>query len=317
MKLRAQARIALTVLFSALVSSIGLFSFVTPGRFAPSGVDGIATMLAEVAGRFFALEGLRAGYLSALLNLPLLVLAWFVLRRRYVLYTVSYMLLLSGFTAILSAIDFPVYPVASDLERFLAAIIGGIAQGVTGLMLRIGGSAGGVDVVACMIQKKRQSNNVEVIIALLSYVIALFSFFVWGDINSVIFSFVAIYAGEKTTALMLRDSRRAIRFEIIVSKENSAEIKNMIIFEMKRGATVIDAKGLFLGEEKEMIVCLVHYRQFSDFMVKISKHPCVFMTYSEVLGIRGNFDWVLEHERTEDREMRLAREEHRFSEEEP
>jgi uncharacterized membrane-anchored protein YitT (DUF2179 family) len=317
LKLRVKARVALMVLFSALVSAIGLFSFVVPGRFAPSGVDGIATMLAELAGRFFGLGGLRAGYLSALLNLPLLALAWFVLRRRYVLYTVSYMLLLSGFTAILSAIDFPVYPVASDLERFLAAIVGGIAQGITGLMLRIGGSAGGVDVVACMIQKKRQSNNVEVIIALLSYVIALFSFFVWGDINAVIFSFVAIYAGEKTTALMLRDSRRAIRFEIIVSKERSAEIKNMIIFEMKRGATVIDAKGLFLGEDKEMIVCLVHHRQFSDFMVKISKHPHVFMTYSEVLGIRGNFDWVLEHERSEDREMRLAREELRFYEEEP
>ena len=317
MKLRIEIRVALAIVLSALVSAVGLFSFVTPGRFAPSGVDGIATMLAELASRFFDLGGFRAGYLSALLNLPLLIVAWFVLRRRYVLYTVSYMLLLSGFTAILSTIDFPVYPVASDLERFLAAIIGGIAQGITGLMLRIGGSAGGVDVVACMIQKKRQSNNVEVIIALLSYVIALFSFLVWGDVNSVIFSFVAIYAAEKTTALMLRDSRRAIRFEIIVSKENALEIKNMIIFEMKRGATVIDAKGLFLGEEKELIICLVHYRQFSDFMVKISKHPHVFMTYSEVLGIRGNFDWVLEHERSEDREMRHAREALRFSEEEP
>ena len=91
----------------------------------------------------------------------------------------------------------------------------------------------------------------------------------------------------------------------------------MIIFEMRRGATVIDAKGLFLGEEKELIICLVHYRQFSDFMVKISRHPHIFMTYSEVLGIRGNFDWVLARESAEDREMRLARMEQRFSDEEP
>ena len=52
-------------------------------------------------------------------------------------------------------------------------------------------------------------------------------------------------------------------------------------------------------------------------MVKISRHPHIFMTYSEVLGIRGNFDWVLARERAEDREMRLARVENRFFEEEP
>ncbi len=307
MRIRLEIRVALTILLSALVSAVGLFSFVTPGRFAPSGVDGIATMLAELFGRFLQTGGVRAGYLAALLNLPLLAVAWFVLRRRYVLYTVSYMLLLSGFTALLTLVDFPVYPVASELERFLAAIIGGIAQGVTGLMLRIGGSAGGVDVIASMIQKRRQSDNIETVIAGLSYTIALFSFFVWGDVNAVIYSFVAIFACERTTAKMLRDSRRAIRFEIVVPREHAEELQRTIIFEMKRGATVIDAKGLFLGEEKMLIICLVHYRQFSDFMIKMTKHPSVFLTYCEVLGVRGNFDWVPDRERTEDVRMRLAR----------
>ena len=307
MRMRVQLRAALTILVAALVSAIGLFSFVSQGRFAPSGVDGIATMLSELLGRFFGLGGIRAGYLSALLNLPLLAIAWFVLRRRYVLYTVSYMLLLSGFTALLTLIKFPVYPVTSELDRFLAAIIGGFAQGITGMMLRIGGSAGGVDVIASMIQKRRQSDNIETVIAALSYAIAVFSFFVWGDINAVIFSFIAIFAAEKTTARMLRDSRRAIRFEIVAPKTVSEEMKRMIIFELRRGGTVIDAKGLFLGEEKELIVCLVHYRQFSEFMVKISKYPSVFLTYSEVLGIRGNFDWTLDRERAEDVKMRLAR----------
>ena len=61
----------------------------------------------------------------------------------------------------------------------------------------------------------------------------------------------------------------------------------------------------------ELILCLVHYRQFSDFLIKISKYPYVFLSYSEVLGIRGNFDWVLEYERPEDvklREERLQKE---------
>ncbi|MBE7085908.1 MAG: YitT family protein [Clostridiales bacterium] len=308
MRLKLEIKNILLIIVSSLVSAVGLWAFVAPGRFAPSGIDGIAAMFQELSKEMVGGTGIRAGYFSVLLNVPLLIMAWFILKRRYVIYTLIYMAFLSLFTMVLDWVNFPIYPVASELERFLAAIIGGIAQGLTGLMLRVGGSAGGVDVIACMIQKKRQSDNVEKIIALLSYVIALFSFFVWqGDVNAVIYSFVAIYAGEKMTAMVLKDSRSAVKFEIIVAKENAEKIKNVIVYEMKRSATIIEAKGIFLNEEKELIICLVHYRQFSDFLITMSQYPYLFLSYSEVLGIRGNFDWVLEYERPEDVQMRKER----------
>ncbi|MBQ9097827.1 MAG: YitT family protein [Clostridia bacterium] len=307
---------AVLIAVASLIAAIGLWVFVTPGQFAPSGVDGIAAMLQELM-RGAGMD-IRAGYFSTLLNIPLLVAAWFVLKKRYVLYTLAYMLLLFAYTTVFGWIDLPVYPVTSETTRLLAAVMGGIAQGLTGLMLRVGGSAGGVDVIACMIQKKRQSDNVERIIAILSYIISAFSFFVWkGDVNAVIYSFIAIYICERTTAALLRDSRKAVKFEIIVCKEQADCIKDMIVYEMKRSATVINAKGIFLGEEKELILCLVHYRQFSEFLMKISEYPCVFLTYSEVLGIRGNFDWVLEYERPEDvtmREQRLQKRDMLFEE---
>lgn len=129
------------------------------------------------------------------------------------------MALVALLTMLFEVVGLPMYPVANETSRLLAAVMGGVAQGLTGLMLRVGGSAGGVDVVACMIQKKQQSENVERIIAVLSYVIAFFSFFVWsGDVNAVIYSFIAIFACERMTAVVLRDSRRAVRFEIIVDK---------------------------------------------------------------------------------------------------
>ena len=192
-------------------------------------------------------------------------------------------------------------------DMFWAAIMGGGAQGLTGIMLRIGGSAGGVDVIACMIQRRKQSGNVERIIAILSYMIAAFSFFIWGDVNAVIFSFIAIFVCEKITAVVLNDSRSAVKFEIIVNKNNAQEIKDLIVYEMKRGATVIDARGVFLNEEKEIILCLVHYRQLASFLEKLSNYPDLFVSYSEVLGIRGNFDWILGYEKTTDITMRENR----------
>ena len=119
--------------------------------------------------------------------------------------------LVAIFTAMLEIFSMPTYAVSDETSRLLAAIMGGCAQGLTGIMLRVGGSAGGVDVIACMILHKKQSENVERIIAILSYVIAVFSFFVWGDVNAVIFSIIAIFACEKMTAVVLNDSRSAVK----------------------------------------------------------------------------------------------------------
>ena len=295
----------LTIIVASFLSALGLWVFVTPGKFAPSGVDGIAAMLQALSQKWLGGQGIRAGYFSALLNIPLLILAWFILKKRYVIYTLIYMALVALFTMLFEIVRFPAYPVANETSRLLAAVMGGVAQGLTGLMLRVGGSAGGVDVVACMIQKKQQSENVERIIAVLSYVIAFFSFFVWsGDVNAVIYSFIAIFACERMTAVVLRDSRRAVRFEIIVDRKDAQTVKDMIMYEMKRGATVMQAKGIFLEEDKEVILCLIHYRQFSEFLIKLTQYPHIFLSYSEVLGIRGNFDWVLGYERQEDFAMR-------------
>lgn len=298
----------LTIIIASFASALGLWVFVAPGKFAPSGVDGIAAMLQALSQKWLGGDGISAGYFSVLLNIPLLILAWFILKKRYVIYTLIYMALVALFTMLFEILQFPAYPVANETSRLLAAVMGGVAQGLTGLMLRIGGSAGGVDVVACMIQKKKQSENVERIIAVLSYVIAFFSFFVWnGDVNAVIYSFIAIFACERITATVLRDSRRAVRFEIIVDRKDAQAVKDMIMYEMKRGATVMQAKGVFLGEEKEVILCLVHYRQFAECLMKLSRYPHIFLSYAEVLGIRGNFDWVLGYESQEDFAMRESR----------
>lgn len=73
-------------LFAAVLSAFGLHVFVYPANFAPSGMDGVAAMLQN-------LTGWNAGYYSLLLNLPLLAAAWFVLKRRYAIYTLLFMVI--------------------------------------------------------------------------------------------------------------------------------------------------------------------------------------------------------------------------------
>lgn len=259
--------------------ALGMHVFIFPSDFAPSGVDGIATMLQR-------LTSVNAGVFTLAINVPLLIAAWFILKRRYVVYTVLYTLLLSFFLFLLARVGF--YQYTAPSERLLPAIFGGVAQGITGIMLRIGASSGGVDVMASMIQKKMPHKNVESIISLISFAVVAVSYFVYRDLNSVLLSVIEIFVCERVTATILRESRGAVKFEVVT--KNLEEIKRDILYELNHGATVLDARGLYTQENKFVIVCLVNYRQIADFLRIAEKYPDTFVYYSEVMGVHGNFD---------------------------
>ena len=216
--------ILIIVVFSIIVA-LGLHIFVYNADFAPSGVDGIATILQYVTGY-------NAGYFTFLINLPLLIIAWFVLKKRYVIYTLIYTVIISATLRILPILNVYQYDCSlPNHSHLISAIFAGIFQGATGIFLKIGGSSGGVDVLGCLIQKKVQHVDVEKIIAYLSYAVVAVSFFVYDNsINSVCLSIVEIFICEKVTGAILRDRRNAVKFEIITSSEYAEEIKNFIIF---------------------------------------------------------------------------------------
>ena len=278
-KLKAHVRHILLTCFSAALVALGMHVFIYPSDFAPSGVDGIATMLQS-------LTSVSAGVFTLLINVPLLIAAWFVLKKRYVLYTVLYTVLFSAFLVILQQINF--YQYTAPTERLLPAIFGGVAQGLTGIMLRIGASSGGVDVIGSMIQRRMPHRNLEGIISLVSIAIVVLSYFVYRDLNSLLLSVVEIFVCERVTAGILRESRNAVKFEVIT--EHPEAIKRDVLYELNHGATVLPARGLYSNRDKQVIVCVVNYRQIGDFLRIVSRHDGTFAYYSDVMGVRGNFE---------------------------
>ena len=277
--MRQAARDCLLTVATATAVAIGMHVFVYPNHFAPGGVDGLSAMLQD-------LTGYNAGIYSLLLNVPLLVAAWFILKRRYVLYAVLYNLSFSLTLLLLSHFGMYQYSVSSDL--LLPAIYGGVAQGLTGIMLRIGSSSGGVDIVGGMIHKRMPHRNVESIISLVSVAIVLSSFFVYRDIRSVLLSVIEIYVCERVASGILRTSRHAVRFEIVT--DCPACLRERILSEIGHGATVLEGQGLYSGQKKALLICLVHYRQIPDFLRIASADESAFVYYSDVMGVHGRFE---------------------------
>ena len=271
--------VLLTVVAS-VVSALGLHIFVFGNSFAPSGIDGIATMLQEITK-------INAGIFTFVLNLPLLIAAWFILKRNYVIYTILFTVLASLWVYILGEMHFYQYVVETD--KVIVAIFSGLLLGArTGIMLRIGASSGGIDIIACIVQNKF-NRDVEKVISFVCYIIIGISYFVYRDLTCILLSVVQMFVFEKTVAFILKDTRNAVKFEIITKEPE--KLKEEIIYELKHGATIIQSKGMFTDEQSTIVVTIVNTRQVPEFFQILKKYPDTFVYYTDVTGVNGNFRW--------------------------
>ena len=268
-----------TVLLASIISAFGFHVFVYPANFAPAGMDGIATMLQKITN-------VNAGWYMLALNAPLLIAALFVLKRRYVIGTLAFTVLNSLFLIVLKRVDF--YQYHTETDRFLPAIFSGIILGARmGMLLRIGMSTGGVDIVACMVQKSRPYLNVERVIAVISYAIIFISYAVYRELDSILLSVVQMFAYERVAAAFMKDSRNAVEFKIVT--KHPEEIRGEILYNLKHGATVVGSRGMFTESDSAVIFSVVNLRQIPEFLNILKKYPDTFVYYTEVAGVSGNF----------------------------
>lgn len=281
MKKPSVLRELLLIVVASVLSTVGLHVFVNPAGFAPSGVEGIAMMTQE-------LTGINMGYVSLAINLPLLLVAWFFISHKYVVYTLLYTLLSSGMLIVAEQID--LYQYVTETNAWLAVFASGILLGVrTAVMVRLGASSGGTDVLASMVQKRRPYLNMETLISLFCYVIIGLSFFVYRNLESVLMAMVQMMVFHLAMGAVLKPSRNAVEVRIITDRPE--QFKTDILQELAHGATVIPCQGMFTGEQKSMIVTLINLRQMNE-LIKISqRYPGCFIYYSEASGVWGNFRW--------------------------
>ena len=272
---------AFIMLLASVISSVALHSFVYPANFVPLGMEAVATML------FYLFPKINAGYFNIILNVPLFVFAFFKLNKKYTFLTLAFTIVSSVILILLEKINFPQYK-CEDSGRLLAAIFTGIMLGLrTGLMLRIGASTGGVDIVASFVQKKLPHLCVERIITVLCLGLIIVSYFVYNDFNSILLGIVQMFISEKATTFLLRDTRKAVRVEIIT--KHPEQIRNDIVVNLRHTATVTESTGMFSGEKYYVVLTILNLYQMSLFAEIMKKYPDAFATYSEVQGVLGNF----------------------------
>ena len=278
----------------ALIYEILIF----PNSFAPAGINGLATII-QYKFKF------SVGYMSIIINIPLLVLAFFFVDRDFAVKTLCYVLVFSLFTLIMKngggangdgegIWDLSRFAYKnSSVSTVLAPLASGAINGVIyGFCIRHNSCTGGTDVIARMVRVKRPDLNIMWLTFALNSVVAVLSYFAYADNGSynlepVILCLIYCFASSKMGDTVIKGYKTALKFEVVTS--NPEEISSEIIQKLNHSATVVRAEGMYTHEDKSLLICVINKSQIVDFERIITKYPGTFAYISSVSETVGNF----------------------------
>ena len=285
-----------TICLMAVLTAFNYELFVFPNKFAPSGVSGICTMIQYITG-------ISVGYLSLLINIPLAFVTYLKVSKSLAKRSMIYVLVNSIALLILKDVDLSRFAYATDTgtSAILGPLVGGIIFGSGySLLVQASSNTGGTDFVAAIIHKYRPEKNIFWLIFALNVVVAVSSYFVYDyQIEPVLLCILYSYASSTITDRMTKSGRAAVRFEIITDYPD--EISQAIIQKLHHSATLIPGKGMYLGKEVSILICVVNKSQMAKLADIVRSYPHTFAVMSSVNEVMGNFKKI-------DRDGRQAKE---------
>ncbi len=290
-------KVALTYLVIAciaLVCALNYELFVFPNHFAPSGLNGICTMIQY-------LSGISVGYLSLLINIPLAVLIFFKVSRSMAVRSMVYVGTFSLALLVLDHVDLSRFAYATDTgtSAILGPLVAGIIYGACySMLIRACANSGGTDFIAAFIHRLRPQTNFFWTIFALNAVVALTSYFVYDfQIEPVILCILYAFTSSTVTERLTKSGRSAIRFEIIT--DYPQQIADAIIHQLHHSATLLPGKGMYLGKETSILICVINKSQLAALSQIVRSYPRTFAVVSQVGEVMGNFKHLDPHGKQE------------------
>lgn len=228
----------------------GIVLFKIPNNFATGGVSGVAIIIYK----FF--PDAPVGFLMLSINIVLVFFGFFFLGKDFGSKTVYSSFVLSGMVWGLERLIPITAPLTGDtmLELIFSIMLPAIGSAI---VFNSNASTGGTDIIA-KILNKYTSINIGKTLLLADFGITVMALFVFG-IRTGMYSMLGLILKGFIIDLVIESLNVSKHFVII--SEKSQEIKEFIVKELKRGATVHKAYGAYSNEEKEVITAIMSRRQ--------------------------------------------------------
>lgn len=259
--------------------AVGIQNIYDPINLVTGGFTGIAIIVKNITSGYIE-GGIPLWLTNLVLNIPVFLIAWRVKGRSFIGRTVVATVLLSVWLYFL-----PKAALVSD-DYILAAVFGGVVTGVgIGLILLARATTGGTDMVAALIQHRLRHYSIAQIMQILDGLIVLVGLYVFG-IQPALYAMVSIFIVSKISDGLMEGFHYSKAAFIITSRYQ--EVADSIMEHLDRGVTGLDARGMYSGEEKCMLYCVVSRKEIvavKELVMHIDKHAFVIVNdVREVLG---------------------------------
>lgn len=274
----------LVIVAVAFAAALNYELFVFPNQFAPSGLNGICTMIQY-------LSGISVGYLSLLINVPLALWCYVEVSKPIAFRSMLYVVTFSVALIVLDKVDlsFLAYSTENGTSTILGPLVAGIIMGFCySVLIKCSAYTGGTDFISAVIHKRHPEKSVFSLSFAINAMVAIGSFFVYNYkmepvILCILYSFASTNVGEH----FMKSGREAIRFEIVT--DYPAEICQDIIQKLHHSATMFKAQGAYSGKDTYIVMCVVNKTQAAALSNLIKVYPKTFAMMSPVNEVMGNF----------------------------
>lgn len=271
-----------------LKKTVRSYSMITVGTFLMAlGTRLIYEPLSMVTGGFsgvgiifHALFGIPVSVTTFLLNVPLFILARKNHGKEFLIKSLAAMLIFSAALALI-----PLIPVTEE-DYLMASLLGGALHGVgLGLVCMAGSTTGGTDLLSTLLHPLFPVMRLANIIGIVDGLIVVAGMLIFG-VRTALYSIVAVFVTSKMMDGITAGMRYA-KVVYIISDE-SKQIASIIMDQLERGVTALRGSGMYSGQEKQILMCVVSRREavsMVKYVKEVDHHAFVIVADArEVMG---------------------------------
>ena len=289
-KILEQWKDYLWIVLGSFITAASINVFLVPYRIAPGGVSGIATVL-----YYLSRERLPVGITMLALNIPLFIAGMKFIGGKFAVRTFISTILLS--VIIDTTEPFTKYfidnflvklePVPSPPDLLLYSLFGGFLMGVgLGIVFKSGATTGGTDLAARIATHFMPHLTMGQALLLIDTSVIIFAAVAFNSFQLGLYAIVTLFISSKVIDAILEGVNFAKAVFII--SDYSDEISARIMKELDRGVTSLKGTGMYTGNDKQVLLCVLHRNQLTTLkgIVKdIDKRAFIILAdIREVLG---------------------------------
>ncbi len=263
------------ITIALFANALAWTAFLLPSEIVGGGITGLSALI------YYATD-IPVAIPFFIMNVILLAVGIKSLGLGFGIKTIYGAVVLSIFFGILQ----PLITVPIVDDRFMSAILGGILGGASvGLVFTQGGSTGGTDIIAMIINKYRNISHGRIILYL-DLIIISSSYFLFQSLEVMVYGYVTMAVASYSIDMLLMGHRRSVQLFIFSPKYEL--IAERIANDIGRGVTLLNGQGWYSKEESAVLVVIVKRHESSMVFRTIKEvDPEAFITVANVMGVYG------------------------------